>query len=115
MVIFHCFIDRAELMPFSEAGYKALFLSVDVPVLGKRINEYRNEYTIPDDMSWPNILSHGADHSNRTEYGMSCEVDLWSWYEVMEGMLMFIFCRSQFGLGGNDSLVKTEYFSEDLA
>lgn len=55
---------------FSEAGYKALFLSVDVPVLGKRLNEYRNEYTIPEDMSWPNILSHGADHSDRTDYGM---------------------------------------------
>ncbi|KGO40213.1 Aldolase-type TIM barrel [Penicillium expansum] len=61
-------LERAE-----KAGYKALFLSVDVPVLGKRINEYRNEYTIPDDMSWPNILSHGADHSNRTEYDPSLD------------------------------------------
>ncbi|KAJ5811198.1 hypothetical protein N7447_010714 [Penicillium robsamsonii] len=50
-----------------EGGYKALFLSVNVPVLGKRINEYRNEYAIPDDMSWPNILSHGGDHSDHTE------------------------------------------------
>ena len=55
---------------FPEAGYKALFLSVDVPVLGKRLNEYRHEYTIPEDMSWPNILSHGGDHSDRTDYGM---------------------------------------------
>lgn len=52
-----------------EAGYKALFLSVDVPVLGKRLNEYRNEYKLPEDMSWPNILSHGSDTSSRTEYG----------------------------------------------
>lgn len=44
-------------------------------MLGKRINEYRNEYTIPDDMSWPNILSHGADHSDRTDYGMYCGAD----------------------------------------
>lgn len=52
-----------------EAGYKALFLSVDVPVLGKRLNEYRNDYQLPEDLSWPNILSHGSDKSNRTEYG----------------------------------------------
>ena len=53
----------------TEAGYKALFLSVDVPVLGKRLNEYRNNYQLPEDMSWPNILSCGKDTSNRTEYG----------------------------------------------
>ncbi|KAJ5447019.1 Aldolase-type TIM barrel [Penicillium cf. griseofulvum] len=61
-------LERAE-----KARYKALFLSIDVPVLGKRINEYRNEYTIPDDMSWPNILSHGGDHSDRTEYDPSLD------------------------------------------
>lgn len=82
-------------------------------MLGKRINEYRNEYTIPDDISWPNILSHGADHSNRTDYGMCCEADLWSWCEVMDGMLIWF--RPKFGLGGNNSLVATAYISEDLA
>jgi hypothetical protein len=40
-----------------------------VPVLGKRLNEYRHEYRIPEDMSWPNILSHGGDTSDRTDYG----------------------------------------------
>lgn len=53
-----------------EAGYKALFLSVDVPVLGKRLNEYRNDYTLPESMQWPNILSSGSDHSDRTDYGL---------------------------------------------
>jgi (S)-2-hydroxy-acid oxidase len=38
--------------------------------LGKRLNEYRHEYRIPEDMSWPNILSHGGDTSDRTDYGM---------------------------------------------
>ncbi|KAM0099315.1 hypothetical protein ACP6JE_006122 [Aspergillus fumigatus] len=52
-------LERAQ-----KAGYKALFLSVDVPVLGKRLNEYRNSYTLPEDMNWPNILSCGADTSN---------------------------------------------------
>lgn len=52
-----------------EAGYKALLLSVDVPVLGHRLNEYRNDFRIPPDMSYPNILSSGRDMSSRTEYG----------------------------------------------
>ncbi|KAJ5738950.1 hypothetical protein N7493_002105 [Penicillium malachiteum] len=56
-------LERAE-----KAGYKALFLSVDVPVLGKRLNEYRNEFRIPEDMTYPNILSSGADTSDRTDY-----------------------------------------------
>lgn len=56
--------DKSE-----EAGYKAFFLSADVPVLGKRLNEYRNDYTLPEDMQWPNILSSGSDHSDRTDYG----------------------------------------------
>ncbi|KAJ5227158.1 uncharacterized protein N7469_007164 [Penicillium citrinum] len=61
-------LDRAE-----KAGYKALFLSVDVPVLGKRLNEYRNDYTLPADMQWPNILSSGSDHSDRTDYDPSLD------------------------------------------
>ncbi|PLB42156.1 alpha-hydroxy acid oxidase [Aspergillus candidus] len=61
-------LKRAE-----KAGYKALFLSVDVPVLGKRLNEYRNNYQLPEDMEWPNILSNGGDTSNRTEYDPSLD------------------------------------------
>lgn len=56
-------------MPGKEAGYKVLFLSVDVPVLGHRLNEYRNDFRIPPDMAYPNILSNGADRSSRTDYG----------------------------------------------
>ncbi|KAL1885827.1 hypothetical protein Plec18167_001323 [Paecilomyces lecythidis] len=63
-------LKRAE-----KAGYKALFLSVDVPVLGIRLNEYRNNYTLPADMEWPNILSHGSDTSRHTDYGAFCEAD----------------------------------------
>ncbi|RHZ54865.1 uncharacterized protein CDV56_107516 [Aspergillus thermomutatus] len=55
------------------AGYKALFLSVDVPVLGKRLNEYHNNYSHPEDMNWPNILSCRADTSNRTDYDPSLD------------------------------------------
>lgn len=57
------------------AGYKALFLSVDVPVLGRRLNEYRNEFTLPDELNFPNILSSGlkefAEGENSHDYGTS--------------------------------------------
>lgn len=41
------------------ANYKAIFVSVDVPVLGRRLNEMRNSFTLPDDMQFPNLLSNG--------------------------------------------------------
>ncbi|CAI0646455.1 unnamed protein product [Colletotrichum noveboracense] len=47
-------LQRAEA-----AGYKAIFLSADTPCLGRRLNEYRNNFSLPDGMSWPNLLSDG--------------------------------------------------------
>ncbi|KAF4307778.1 putative FMN-dependent dehydrogenase family protein [Botryosphaeria dothidea] len=62
-------LKRAEA-----AGYKALFLSVDVPVLGLRLNEYRNKFELPSDMGWPNILSKGKnDLGGRHDYDASLE------------------------------------------
>ena len=55
------------------AGYKALFLSVEVPVLGHRLNEYRNDFMLPAELSFPNILSGGlkefAEGENSHDYG----------------------------------------------
>ncbi|KAF5507532.1 Oxidase FUB9 [Colletotrichum aenigma] len=47
-------LKRAEA-----SGYKAIFLSVDTPLLGRRLNEYRNNFTLPDGVEWPNLLSDG--------------------------------------------------------
>lgn len=41
------------------ANYKAIFVSVDVPVLGRRLNEMRNSFTLPEEMQFPNLLSTG--------------------------------------------------------
>lgn len=41
------------------ANYKAIFVSVDVPVLGRRLNEMRNSFTLPEEMQFPNLLSSG--------------------------------------------------------
>ncbi|VUC29258.1 unnamed protein product [Clonostachys rosea] len=46
------------------SGYKAIFLSSDTPILGRRLNEYRNNFTLPDDMAWPNLLSDGKSELN---------------------------------------------------
>ncbi|KAE8317250.1 FMN-dependent dehydrogenase [Aspergillus transmontanensis] len=44
-----------------DAGYLAVFLSVDCPTLGKRINEHRNDFVIPENLCWPNLLSRGKE------------------------------------------------------
>ncbi|KZF19528.1 FMN-dependent dehydrogenase [Xylona heveae TC161] len=64
-------LKRAEA-----AGYKALFLSVDVPVLGLRLNEYRNKFRLPDDMAYPNICATMKDEEEnpgRIDYDSSLD------------------------------------------
>ncbi|PYH73245.1 alpha-hydroxy acid oxidase [Aspergillus vadensis CBS 113365] len=56
-------LERAE-----KSGYKAVMLTVDAPMLGRRLNEYRNSFGIPKGMGYPN-LAPGLDMSNLTEPG----------------------------------------------
>jgi (S)-2-hydroxy-acid oxidase len=44
-----------------EAGYKALFVSVDLPVLGNRLNEKRNRFCFPPHVTFPNIQQETDD------------------------------------------------------
>jgi (S)-2-hydroxy-acid oxidase len=67
------------LTPLTAAGYKAIWLSVDVPMLGRRLNEYRNDFTIPENLAWPNLLSTGkaelsgiTNESQDYEFGIRC-------------------------------------------
>jgi (S)-2-hydroxy-acid oxidase len=55
-------IRRAEA-----AGYRALFLSVDCPALGRRWNEMKNGFALPDDLRFPNILSEGGEEFSDSE------------------------------------------------
>jgi len=49
-----------QLLRRAEAtGCKAVFISVDVPMLGRRLNEHRNNFVLPDGLGWPNLLSDG--------------------------------------------------------
>ncbi|THZ22683.1 FMN-dependent dehydrogenase [Aureobasidium pullulans] len=43
----------------ASAGYKAIFLSVDVPVLGQRLNEHKNKFELPEGLEWPNLTAVG--------------------------------------------------------
>ncbi|CAG9988779.1 unnamed protein product [Clonostachys byssicola] len=52
----------------ADAGYKAVMLTVDAPRLGRRLNEYRNSFGIPEGMGYPNILP-GVDFSNLEDKG----------------------------------------------
>ncbi|PMD56828.1 FMN-dependent dehydrogenase [Hyaloscypha bicolor E] len=45
-------VKRAE-----KSGFKAILLTVDGVVLGKRINEHRNSFNIPEGITFPNIES----------------------------------------------------------
>ncbi|KAF2717028.1 FMN-dependent dehydrogenase [Polychaeton citri CBS 116435] len=60
-------LKRAE-----NAGYKAIFVSVDTPCLGRRLNEMRNNFTLPEDLQFPNILSSG-----REEFGGENEATMY--------------------------------------
>ena len=98
--------SSAVLTKCAECGYKALFLSVDVPVLGHRLNEYRNDFRIPADMSYPNILSSGSDMSSRTDYGMCPDMNLTA--SKSDAI------RSDTWLGHSSSLASKAYIHEDL-
>lgn len=82
---------------------------MDVPVLGKRLNEYRNEFRIPADMEYSNILSSGADTSDRTDYGMFSRA-----YLRLQPP-RFIRDKPEPGLGNGDSLATKAYLTSDLA
>ncbi|KAJ9616893.1 hypothetical protein H2200_000613 [Cladophialophora chaetospira] len=51
-------LQRAE-----KAGYKAILLTVDAPMLGRRLNEFRNSFCMPAGTTYPNIAP-GVDMSN---------------------------------------------------
>ncbi|KAK7417236.1 hypothetical protein QQX98_004670 [Neonectria punicea] len=57
------------------SGYKTIFLSVDVPLLGRRLNEYRNNFVLPEDMAWPNLLSDGKEELSGENSGSASRHD----------------------------------------
>lgn len=71
-------LRRAE-----KVGYKALFLSVDVPVLGRRLGEMQNSFRLPEDLGFPNLVSSGRDEFERMGQGPTAFDDTLEWDEVI--------------------------------
>lgn len=55
-------IKRAEA-----AGYKALAVTVDTPVLGRREADVRNKFTLPAHLTMGNFAKTGGDHASGTK------------------------------------------------
>lgn len=64
----YCFRDRglmAELVRRAEtAGYRALVLTVDMPVMGRRDADARNKFTLPPDVTPANLGAAGRPGSS---------------------------------------------------
>ncbi|KAJ2991967.1 hypothetical protein NUW58_g2325 [Xylaria curta] len=90
-------IRRAESVYFSKvcskqlintrdsgAGFKALLLTLDVPYLGRRLNEFRNDFGVPKGMEYPNLFP-GVDVTNLEDGQESMAYDdCADWAGVME-------------------------------
>ncbi|KAI1250249.1 hypothetical protein MGN70_007301 [Eutypa lata] len=59
-------VRRAEA-----AGYKAIIVTVDAPILGRRLNEFRNAFEPPEGTRFPNLSSDDSfSFVNAAEEGM---------------------------------------------
>ncbi|KAL4736984.1 FMN-dependent dehydrogenase [Aspergillus similis] len=71
-------IKRAEA-----AGFKALFLTIDVPYLGRRLNEFRNNFNMPRGMEYPNLFP-GLGVSNLDDGNELMDYDCsWEWPQLV--------------------------------
>lgn len=51
------------------AGYTALAVTVDTPVLGRREADMRNRFKLPDHLTMGNFVSQGGAHASGTKDG----------------------------------------------
>ncbi|KAJ8132307.1 hypothetical protein O1611_g1311 [Lasiodiplodia mahajangana] len=57
-----------------DSGFKALLLTIDAPYLGRRLNEFRNDFSMPKGMEYPNLFP-GVDVTNLENSGDSMAYD----------------------------------------
>nr|XP_054758291.1 2-Hydroxyacid oxidase 1-like [Lytechinus pictus] len=77
-------VKRAE-----RAGYKAIFVTVDTPMLGKRLADIRNKFSLPEPLRMANFTSEliescvrGSSSSGLTEYVASLIDPTLSWKHI---------------------------------
>ena len=64
LVLLSIMTSLADQVKYVEAGYKAIFITVDAPVIGNRLSEKRNDFDLPPNLSLPN-LPESANKSHR--------------------------------------------------
>ncbi len=77
-------VNRDLLRRAERAGYSAIVLTVDLPVLGIRDRNVRNNFTLPTDLNRPNILSERFTAATRSLQALTAGIkdDLsWDDYE----------------------------------
>jgi 4-hydroxymandelate oxidase len=68
-------VTRALIQRAEEAGYEALVLTADTPLLGRRERDIRNSFTLPAGLSIANLASRGEQLPHREgESGLAVHV-----------------------------------------
>ncbi len=76
------YFEQKKLTISVEAGYKAILLTVDGVVLGRRLSELRNAFSLPEGITYPNVESktaprHGVHEDDSLNYGPNLfQIDL---------------------------------------
>ncbi|KAF4320816.1 hypothetical protein BBO99_00002903 [Phytophthora kernoviae] len=70
-------VRRAE-----KAGYKAIVLTVDTPVLGKREHDIRNHFSVPRHLTMANFAPQNADSTDYADYVRNLYDQTLSWKDV---------------------------------
>ncbi len=69
----YCYRDRGVTKSLVErataAGYRALCLTVDAPLVGRRDRDTRNRFGLPLGMTWKNLQSAGLDRMDVVDEG----------------------------------------------
>jgi 4-hydroxymandelate oxidase len=69
----YCYRDREVTRSLVEraaqAGYRALCLTVDAPLVGRRDRDTRNRFGLPEGMTWKNLQCAGLDQMAPREEG----------------------------------------------
>jgi 4-hydroxymandelate oxidase len=80
----YCYRDREVTRGLVEravaAGYRALCLTVDAPLVGRRDRDTRNRFGLPEGMTWKNLERVGLEHMAAREEGSALVqyiADIW--------------------------------------
>jgi 4-hydroxymandelate oxidase len=69
----YCYRDRGVTQALVEravgAGYRALCLTVDAPLVGRRDRDARNRFGLPEGMTWKNLEKAGLDQMGQRPDG----------------------------------------------